>query len=150
VRTSPCISLDTLQGHTLSSNKDILLTYARYRTQGITLLPTARTPTPNGMRCSWDFLLGRSHNMLVGPTLSAFLALEVGPTDKMSPQNLFWIFTHFPFLVLHFVLWDVCLMEMTLKSWRISRISCHKTHMKVKLEHLGRGIVFLFPIYVKT
>ena len=37
VRTSPCIFLDLLQGHTLASDKDILLTSAHYCGQGIML-----------------------------------------------------------------------------------------------------------------
>lgn len=48
----PCISLDSLQGHTLASNKVIILTFARYRGQGTTLLLTIGTPTPNCLRSS--------------------------------------------------------------------------------------------------
>ena len=88
VRTSPFISLDLLQGHTLSFVKDILLTSTHYRSHGIALLLTIGTPTPNSMRSSWDFLPGRSPNMLVGPTPSTFLVLEGGPDESMSPRNL--------------------------------------------------------------
>lgn len=70
VRTSPCISPDLLQGHTLASNKYILLTSTHYRSKGINLLPTSGTPTPNGLRLSWDFLSRRSLDILVGPTPS--------------------------------------------------------------------------------
>lgn len=66
----PCISLESLQGHTLAPDKVITFTSAHYRSQGITLLPIAGTPTPNGLRSSSDFLPGRSPNMLAGPTLS--------------------------------------------------------------------------------
>lgn len=79
----PCISLDSLQGHTLSSHKDITLASMHYRIQGIALLPTARTPAPNGLRSSLELLLGISPDMLVGPELSTFLALE--EDDKLSP-----------------------------------------------------------------
>jgi len=50
--------LDLLQGHTLDSNKDILLTSTRNHSQGNTVLPTAQTPTPNGLRSSWEFIPG--------------------------------------------------------------------------------------------
>ena len=66
----PCISLDSLQGHTLSSDKVITLTSIRYYNKGITLLSTAGNPTPNGLHCSWDFLSGQSPNTLAGPTSS--------------------------------------------------------------------------------
>lgn len=56
----PCISLDSLQGHTLTPNKLITLTCVCYCSQGITLLPIIGSPTPNGQNSSWDFLLGRS------------------------------------------------------------------------------------------
>jgi len=60
-----------------------------YRSQGITLLHTAGTPTPSNLRSSWNFLLGRSPDMLVGTTPPKFLAREGGLDDKMSPQSLF-------------------------------------------------------------
>ena len=66
----PCISFDSLQGHTLSSDKHITLTFVHYHSQGITILPTVGTPTPNSLRSSWDFLPRRSTDMLVGPTPS--------------------------------------------------------------------------------
>ena len=89
VSKPPCISLDLLQGHTLASNKVIILTYARYHSQGITILPTAMIPTPSSLRYSLDFLLNKSPDMLVDPTLSTFLSLEEGPNDKLSSQSLF-------------------------------------------------------------
>lgn len=150
VRTSPFISLDFLQGHTLAFDKDIFLSSAHYRSQGISLLPTTGTPTPNNLSSSWDFLSGRSPYMLASTIPSTFMVLEGRPNDKMNPQSLFWIFTHLSSLMLHFVLQDVCIMEMTLKSHRSSGITCHITHMKVKEEQLGRGIVLPFRIYVKT
>ena len=66
----PCISLDSLQGHTLASDKDITLTSMSYRIQSIYLPPTIGIPTPNGLWSSWDFLLGISTHMLAGPTPS--------------------------------------------------------------------------------
>lgn len=84
----PCISVDLLQGGTLAFDKAIMLTYMHYHSQEITLLPTVGTPTPNCLRSSWDFLLGRSHDMMVGPTPSKFLVIEGGPNDKLSPQIL--------------------------------------------------------------
>lgn len=85
----PCISLDSLQGHTLSFDKYVTLTYMHYHNQGIALLPTAGTPTPNSLRSSWDLLPGRSTNMLASSTLSTFVVLEGGLDDKLSPQILF-------------------------------------------------------------
>ena len=69
VRT-PCISLDSLQGHALASDKDILLTSVLYRNQCIALIPIVGTPTPNSLRSNWDFLLGRYPYTLVGLALS--------------------------------------------------------------------------------
>ena len=60
VRTSHSPSLTHFRGHTLATNIVILLASMRHRGQGITLRPTAGTPTPNGMMSNWDFLQGRS------------------------------------------------------------------------------------------
>ena len=72
VRTSPHISLNSLQGHTLASDKDIFLTSVRYCNQGIASLLIVGTPTPNNLRSSWDFLPRISLDMLAGPTSSTF------------------------------------------------------------------------------
>ena len=92
VRTSHAPSLTYCSCHTLATNNDILLASVRNCDQGITIRPTAGTPTPNGLRSNWDFLLGRSLGMLAGPTSSTFLVLEGGPDDKLSSHHLFWIF----------------------------------------------------------
>ena len=68
VRTIHAPSLAYCACHILATNKDILLTSMRNRSQGNTVLPLFGSPTPNDLRSSWDFLLGRSPNMLVGPT----------------------------------------------------------------------------------
>ena len=70
VRTSHAPSLVCCNNHTLSTNRDILLASVWNRGQGITVRPTAGTPTPNGLRSNWDFLSGSSPYMLVGPTPS--------------------------------------------------------------------------------
>ena len=85
----PCISLDSLQGHTLASNKVIILTSTHYINQGNNVLLSVGTPTPNSLRSSWDFLPRRSIDMLVGLAPSTFMVLKGGPDDKMSPQSLF-------------------------------------------------------------
>jgi len=85
----PCISVDSLQGHTLAFDKDITLISVEYHSQGITLPPIVGTPTPNGLRSSWDFLLGRSPNMFVVLAPSTFIPLEGGLDDKLSPQSVF-------------------------------------------------------------
>lgn len=54
----------TVQGHTLAFDKVIILTSACYCGQGTTLVPTTGNPTPNGLRSSWDFLLGISLDTL--------------------------------------------------------------------------------------
>ena len=59
VGTSRTHSLTLWINHTLATNRVILLAFARQRGQGITLRPTTRTPTPNGLRSNWDFSLGR-------------------------------------------------------------------------------------------
>jgi len=59
VLESPCIALELPQGHTLSLTQIYHTYLCVLPLQGITLPPTARTPTPNGLRFSWDFLSGR-------------------------------------------------------------------------------------------
>jgi len=131
-----CISLEFLQGNTLAFDKDIKLTSACYRSQGIALLPTSGTPTPNGLRSSWELLLRRSSDMLVGPSISTFMVLEGGPDDKMSPQSVFWISAHSLWLTLELILRQDCLMDVILKCLEISLMTCHVTHMMVKVEQL--------------
>ena len=53
-------SLTLCISHTLATNRVILLGSVRHHSQGITSQPTARNPTPNGLRSNWDFLPGRS------------------------------------------------------------------------------------------
>lgn len=67
-----CTFLDLLQGHTLASNKEILLSFACNHSEGDTVLPTAGTSSPNSLRSSWDFLSGRYLDMLVGQTCQHF------------------------------------------------------------------------------
>jgi len=68
-RTSHEPSLNYCSCHILATNRDILLAFVQNSGQGITVQPTAGTPTPNCFRSNWDFLLGRSSDMLAGPTL---------------------------------------------------------------------------------
>ena len=70
VRTVHARSLSYCNYHTLATNIVILLASMRNCGQGITVWPTVGTPTRNGLRSNWDFLPGRSPNMLVGPTPS--------------------------------------------------------------------------------
>jgi len=60
VGTSHAHSLTHCINHILSTDRVILLASMRHRGQGITLRPTAWTPTLNGLRSNWEFLLGRS------------------------------------------------------------------------------------------
>ena len=66
VRTFHSPSLTHYSGHTLATNRVILLASVRHRGQGITIRPTAGTPTPNSLRSNWDFLPRRSPHMLAG------------------------------------------------------------------------------------
>ena len=66
IRNSHAPSFPCCSCHTLATNKDILLASMQNQGQGIIIWPTAGTPTPNGMRFNWDFLLGRSPYILVG------------------------------------------------------------------------------------
>lgn len=70
-----------MQGHTPISDMDILLTYAHYRNQVITLLPT-----PNDLSSSWDFLPRRSLDMLVGlePSTESKEAFEIVKTHLVG------------------------------------------------------------------
>jgi len=85
VRTTHAPSLTCCICHTLATNRDILLASVCNRDQGDTIWAIVVTPTPNSLRSSWDFLPGRSPNMLAGPTPSAFLVQEGGPDDKLCP-----------------------------------------------------------------
>jgi len=69
VRTSHAPSLTHCSGHTLTTNTVILLASIWNRGQDIVIRPNVGTPTPNGLRSNWDFLLGRSSYMLVSPAL---------------------------------------------------------------------------------
>ena len=60
VGTSRTHSLTFCIINTLATDRVILLASVRHRSQGITLRPTVGTPTPNGLRSNWDFLLGTS------------------------------------------------------------------------------------------
>ena len=60
VRTSHTPSLTHCISHTLVTDRVILLASVQHHSQGITLRPTARTPTPNGLRSNCDFLPRRS------------------------------------------------------------------------------------------
>ena len=94
VRTIHAPSLACYACYTLSTNKDISFASTCNHSQGDTIPPIAGTPTPNGLRSSWEFLLGRSPDMLVGPTLSTFIVLEGWPYEKLHPLILFLIFSH--------------------------------------------------------
>lgn len=78
VRTLHAPSLAWCAGHTLATNKDILLSFARNHVQGNTLQPTTGNPTPNGLRYIWYFLQGRSLDMLVGsiPSTPSYFSLK--------------------------------------------------------------------------
>jgi len=94
VLESPCISLDLRQGNTLSSDKDITLTSVCYHSQGIALLSTAGTPTPNGLRSSWGLQPRRSPDVLVAPTPSidpsTFILIFVFPFLPCCCWGLLW------------------------------------------------------------
>lgn len=70
VRTFHAPSLTHCSCNTLATNRGILLASVRNHGQGITIRPTARTPTPNGLRSDWEFLARRSPYMLAGPAPS--------------------------------------------------------------------------------
>ena len=56
VGTSHTPSLTHYISHTLATDIVILLASVRHHDQGITLQPTAGTPTPKGLRYNWNFL----------------------------------------------------------------------------------------------
>jgi len=56
VGTSHTPSLTHCISHTLVADRVIILSTVQHHGQRITLRPTARTPTPNSVRSSWDFL----------------------------------------------------------------------------------------------
>jgi len=60
VGTSHAPSLTHYSGHTLATDRVILLASMRHCGEGITLRPTIGTPTLNDLRSTWDFLPGRS------------------------------------------------------------------------------------------
>lgn len=102
VRTSHASSLTHCSCHTLDTNIVILVASMQNHSQGITVRPIVGTPTPNGPRSNWDFLLRRFPDMLAGPTSLTFLALKRGLDDKLCPliqfltfQYLLWIFAPF-------------------------------------------------------
>ena len=70
VRTSRSPSLTHYNSHTLATNKVIILASVWHRGQGITLRPTAGTPTPNGPRSNWASYQGYPCDMLAGPSPS--------------------------------------------------------------------------------
>lgn len=145
VRTFHAPSLTCCKCHTLDTNKDISLISTHNHGQGDTVLPTARTPPPNSLRSSSDFLPGRSPNMLASPALSTFLALEGGLDDKLSPHILFWIFTHLSWILLDSSLCDICLTLNLSASWGIFMISCWNlcTMVKAKWPGLSTYMTFL-------
>ncbi len=60
VRTYHAPSLTHRSYHTHNTNKGILLASVQNCGQGITIRPTTRTTTPNGLRSNLEFLPGRS------------------------------------------------------------------------------------------
>ena len=66
VRTVHAPSLSCRSCHTLATNRDILLASVWNRGQGITIQSNTATLTPNDLRSNWDFLLGRSPDILAG------------------------------------------------------------------------------------
>lgn len=60
VRTSHAPFLTHYSGHMLATDKVILLSSMQNHGPGITIRPTTRTPTPNGLRSNWNLLPGRS------------------------------------------------------------------------------------------
>lgn len=72
VRISHAPSLTHYSCHILATNKVILVGSMKNHDQGISIGPTVKTPTPNSLRSNWDFLLGRSPDMLAGLVLSTY------------------------------------------------------------------------------
>jgi len=107
VRTSHAPSFTHCNYHTLATNRVILLACVRNRGQGITIRPTAGSPTPNGLRSNWDFLSRRSPWHVGGSSTWTFLALEGGPDDKLCPLIRFWTFAYLSWILALFSLCDV-------------------------------------------
>lgn len=131
IRTYHAPSLTHHRCHTLATNRHILLSSVWNRDQGISLRPTIGTLTWNGLRCNLDFLSGRSSDMLVGPALSTFKALEEGSDDKLCPLILFWTF-NFPSPSVMFVACQIfyhhegdfwCLVHIHIWWWRQSGLA---------------------------
>jgi len=120
--------------HTLSTNKDISLASSYKHDQDDTVQPTVGTPTPNGLRSSWDFLSQRSLDMLAGPTMSTFLVLEGGTDDKLCPLILFLTFTHLSWILSNSHLCDVFHMSNLSTSQGSFLISCLISRMMVKVK----------------
>jgi len=118
VRNAHAPSLNYCICHNLATNRDILLAFVWNHSQGNTVWPTARTPTPNSLRSSWDFLPGRSPDMLAGLAPSTFLVLEGGPYDKLCPLILFWTFARLSWILSHSPLHDVFSHAKTLNITR--------------------------------
>ena len=72
VKTSHSPSLTHYSGHILATDRFILLASVWNLSQGIAIQPTAGTPTLNGLRSNWDFLLGKSLDMLAHLAPSTF------------------------------------------------------------------------------
>jgi len=51
---------------------------------------------------------------------------------QAESSHLFWISAYLSWLTTNFLFWCVCLMEMTSKSWKRSRITCHIKHKMVE------------------
>ncbi len=132
VRTLHIPSLACFAGHTLTTNKEILLTSTCNHGQGYIVRPTVGTPPPNGFRSSWEFLLRRSPDMLAGPTLSTFLVLEGGPYYKLCSHILFLIFSYLSWILVDSSLHDVSLMLNFSTSRGSFLISCQNSCMVVK------------------
>jgi len=137
VRTLHAPSLACRASHTLATNKEILLAFVCNRGQGDTVWPIARTPTPNGLRSSWDFLPRRSLDILAGPVPSTFLALERGPDDKLCPYISGLIFAYLSWILLDSSLRNVSLMPRILTSRGSFLISCLNSHIMVKVKWPG-------------
>jgi len=76
VGTSHTPSLTHCISHTLVADWVNLLASMWHRGQGITLWPTAGTPTPNNLRSNWDFLPGISAWHVGGSSIvNSFLGL---------------------------------------------------------------------------
>jgi len=111
-----------------------LITSACNHVQGDIVQPTIQTHTPNDLRPSWDFLPGRSPDMLVGLAASTFLVLEGGLDDKLCPLILFWKFSHISWILWHSSLHDVFRMPNVSTSWGISFTSCINWRMMLKAK----------------